>query len=206
VTRQADFSGDEWAVLTNAVVTAGLGMLVASRSGLVGKLRELLALSRRLTPQAVPVQFKRNELVLALLNDPAVRAVAPFTYLVHGDLPRLIATVSRAHLHVLTNCERAATLLAVKSPWAEADGVKRWLLWIARGVAEASGDRWLGLGRRVSTEEAGMLAQMSAALHVSPIVQVPSAAQLETLLGLTMHEGGGVSGGEGYGCSGGGDR
>src|SRR5262249_46991211 len=160
-----DFSGDEWAVLTNAVVTAGIRLLVGAPRGPLGELRVAPALSRGLAPPAGPRPVKSHRPVPALLHDPPPRSVAPLSFLLHGGLARLVATVSRAHLHVLTNCERAATLLAVKSPWAEADGVKRWLLWIARGVAEASGDRWLGLGRRVSTEEAGMLAQMSAALH-----------------------------------------
>ena len=209
MTRGAGYGGEEWALLTNAVEVVGLGMLGVSKSGLVGKLRELAALSRCLTRRALPIQFARNKLVLALLEGPHAHEPVsePLAYLSRDNMAGLIAAIVTSHLHMLNTCEQVAALLAAKAPLDEADGVKRWLLWIARSVAEASGDRWLGLGRKVSDAEARMLTQLAAALDISSIVRVPTVAQLDALLGPAPRGSGGVSGGsEGHGHGRGGGR
>ena len=193
MTRRADYTSDEWAMLTNVVELVGLGMLAVSKSGLFGKLRELTALSICLTPHAVPIQFKRNELVLSLLEEMRVQAVGPFSYLSRGDVSGLAVAVATARRRALASCARVAALLATRTSEAEADGVKRWLLRIARRVAEASGDRWLGLGRKVSAEEVGMLSQIATALQISLVAPVPTASELEVMLGLAPQDADGVS-------------
>lgn len=195
MSRQADFTSYEWIHLRETVEFVGLGMLAVSRSGPVGKLRELAALSSCLTIRALPLQFKRNELVLAVLEDAAVHPIGPRAYLPYGDLSGLMVAMAVARRNVLSYCERTAALLAAKSPRSEAEGWKRWLLWIARTVAEASGDRWLGRGRKVSDDEASMLNQIAAALHTSLVAAVPTASELETMLGLLPEDANGVSGG-----------
>jgi hypothetical protein len=57
-------------------------------------------------------------------------------------------------------------------------------------VAEASGDRWLGLGRRVNDREANMLDQIATALRISPDLRVPTVAELDALLGPAPYDSG----------------
>lgn len=178
MTRRTDYTSDEWALLETAVELVGLRMLSASRSGPIGKLRELAALSSCFTARTLPSQFKRNELVLSLLADIGLQASEPLS---SGDLRGLPLAIATARRRTLTYCEDVAKLLADKTPWAEADGVKRWLLWVARSVAAASGDGWLGWGRRVNEEEAGMLRQIAAALRISMNAAAPSASDLEAI-------------------------
>jgi len=194
VTRRADYTSNEWALLKRAVKLVGFAMLAVSKSGPVGKLREITMLSTCLTQRAVPLQFRRNELVLALLDDPDVQALRPFAYISRGETSSLIAAIATARPRLLTCCERVAVLLAEKTPWAEADGLKRWLLWVARSVAEASGDRWLGLGRKLSDVELQKLNEIATSLQISLVAPVPTASELEVMLGMKPQDANGVWG------------
>lgn len=195
MTRKGDYTRDEWALLTHAVELVELSMLAASRSGPIGKLRELTALSICLTPRAVPIQFQRNELVLSLLRENRMQDVGPFAFLARGDIGGLVVAIATARKQALTCCEHVAVLLAAKAPYAEADGFKRWLLYVARTIAEASGDRWLGLGRKLSDKEVNMLHQLATALQTSLVAPVPTPTELEAMLGLAPAEADGVTGG-----------
>jgi hypothetical protein len=195
VTQRADYTSSEWSLLTSAVVTVGLGMLAVSGAGLVGRLRELTTLSRRFSRLSMPIQFTRNELVVALLEDFSAptsdgQKSFPLAYLTRGDVAGLIMAVVRSRARMLSAREQVGDLLDDRTPWAEADGVKRWMLWIARSVAEASGDRWLGLGRRVNDREASMLDQIATALRISPDLRVPTVAELDALLGPAPYDSG----------------
>jgi len=175
VTHKSDYTPDEWALLTTTTEFIGLRMLSASRSGPIGKLRELAALSRCLTPRAIPDRFRQNELVRSLLEDIGTQDAVSFPPLSWSNVTDLAKAVVMARWQTLPYCQEVAALLADRTPWAEADDLKRWLLWLARSVAKASGDKWLGSGRRVSDEEAAMLRQIAESLQVSTIVTVPSA-------------------------------
>ncbi len=198
MSRKADFTPYEWAQLNEVIELVGLGMLAASGSGPIGKLREFTALSLCVRVSAVPIQFRRTELIQALVEDIRVHASGPSAYLIHGDLSGLIAAVAVARLNMLSSCGRIAALLAAKCPQSEAEDVKRWLLWIARTVAEASGHRLLGMGRKLSDNEAQMLDQIATALQTTVVAAVPSASDLEGMLGLAPQGANGVSGSEGY--------
>lgn len=178
MSRKADYTADEWALLITTTELVGLRMLSASRSGPIGKLRELFALSMCMTPRATPAQFVRNELVLSLLEDIHEASAEPLTL---HDVNRLVTALATARLRTLTYCEEVAVLLADRTPWAEADGVKRWLLWVASSVARASGDGWLGLGRKVSAEEVVLLSQIATSLHISAVGTIPTMFDLEAV-------------------------
>lgn len=188
MSRKADFSSYEWAYLKEAASLVGFGMIAVSKSGPIGKLREFATLSSCLTPNGIPGQFKHNELVVAVLDDIAGRSSGQRPYIfgswANTGLSGLLVGLAIAQRSMLLQCERVTMLLAAKSPQAEADGVKRWLLWVARAVAEASGDRWLGMGRKVSDEEFTMLNQIADALHIPPVEAAPTPAELEVMLGL----------------------
>lgn len=153
-------------------------MLAVSRSGPIGKLRELVALSACLTPQTVPARFRRNELVLALLEESDYEVSTAFRW---SGMSGVAGTIAAARLRALPSCENVAVLLMDKTPWAEADGVKRWMLWLATSVAKASSDGWLGFGRRVSAEEAALLRQIATSLRITMSDTVPSTGRLDSI-------------------------
>lgn len=166
--RRADCSDDESAELSGAALTIGLGMLATSRSGPIGKLREVIVLTRCLSLDTLPVQFQRNSLVLAALKSPVEQNPWLGMYIDPSSesLATLLAAIMIARLRLVRCCEHVAALLATKATPAEALGMKRWLWWIARQVAEASGDGFLGLGRKLSDEEARALTQIAVALQL----------------------------------------
>jgi hypothetical protein len=178
VTRRIDYTSDEWVLLTTTPELIGLRMLTVSRSGPIGKLRELVTLSACLTPQTVPARFRRNELVLALLEDSGFQTTKALSWSGMGGVAGAIAT---ARLWALPSCEKVAALLMDKTPWAEADGLKRWMFWLATSVAKASSDGWLGLGfgRRVSAEEVMALRQIATSLRLTTSDTVPSIGHLD---------------------------
>lgn len=192
MTCKVDYSTEEWELLTSVPEMVGLGMLAVSNAGLIGKLRELVVLSRCLSQSALPIEFAHNELALALLedSDAAERATQQdAASQSRGAVAELIEAMARARLRLLSRCEEVADLLAAKSPMDEADGVKRWLLWIGQRVAEASGERWFGLGRKMTDAKLNLLAEIAAALRISASMQVPTAAQLDALLGTAPFDG-----------------
>jgi len=178
VTRGTDFTSDEWALLSITPRLIGLKMLAVSRSGPIGKLREFVALSTCLTPQTVPTRFRRHELVLALLEESEYETSTAFA---RSGMSGVAEVMAAARLRALPSCENVAALLMDKTPWPEADGVKRWMLWLATSVARASRDGWLGLGRRVSAEEAALLRQIATSLHLTMADPAPSTGHLNSI-------------------------
>lgn len=172
MTTRADYTGEEWALLIDAPGMVGLGMLTGSRSGPVGKLREFLALRACLSLRKAPEEVRRNELIMAILAEQPVwnsEVTDPFTG--RGSLAPLISALIRARLFMLAHSAIVADLLADKTPYAEAQEIKRWLMWIARRVAGASGDRWLGTGHKISDREAALLDRLATSLRITTIVE-----------------------------------
>jgi hypothetical protein len=185
MSRQADFNIYEWTQLKETPRLVGLAMMAVSSSGPIGKVREFVALSSCLTPEAVPEQFRGNELVMAIVDDYHVETSSLLGRLLRSDngLSGLLGALLVARRNVLEYCESVTALLAARSPQAEAEGVRRWLLWVARRVADASGDRWLGMGRKVSFEEASMLSRIAEALGFPIVEAAPTPDELEAMLG-----------------------
>ncbi|MGH2514441.1 MAG: hypothetical protein ACRDHP_02190 [Ktedonobacterales bacterium] len=123
-----------------------------------------------------------------MIEDTRVQDFGPFAYLARGDVRGMRAAIADARLRTPTYCEWVAALLAAKTTWTEMDGVKRWLLWVATSIAEASGDGWLGIGRKVSGEEVKMLHQIASSLGIAMIAPVPTATELEVMLGLAPRD------------------
>ena len=168
-------------------------MLAVSANSPIRKLRELNTLSSCLTLRVVPPQYQRNELVLALLEDVDRRALRRSVFHSRGNVNKLTVAIADARRHMIASCGHAASLLADKAPYAEADGVKRWLLWIATTVAAANGNRRAGMGQMASEEAPSMLTQVATSLGISTVARAPTPAELELLLGLAPTCDSGVS-------------
>ncbi len=183
--RRADYSSEEWALLASAPEIIGLGMLGVSRSGPVGKLRELLILRSCLQAHTIPLEFRQNSLVMDILGDSSARPHKPLTPPSTDDSwATLIVMVIAARLHMLEYSEEVAALIADRAPRDEAAGLKRWLMLIARRVAGASGDGWLGMGPKVSDVENAMLQQLSMSLQITTVDAAPTPAELEAMFNM----------------------
>lgn len=179
VTAKADYTDAEWKLLLSAMAMVGFSMMAVSRSGTIGKLWELAMLHDCLLPDRVPAQFRHNELVMALVRDfhsPAPATIAPMDTIEQTPATSGAAAAPRT---AIACCELVAQILASKTPVLEADGYKRWLMWIARSVAEAPGQGLLHHRRAMSREEEELLQMISTALHVSLFPPVPTASDLD---------------------------
>ncbi|HEU5348158.1 MAG TPA: hypothetical protein VFU63_06060, partial [Ktedonobacterales bacterium] len=144
----------------------------------VGKLRELLALRRCLRIQTAPEAAQRNSLIRAILMDQTIRNHEfAGSRSARGSFVSLLGAIIEARLYLLVHSEMVANLLADKTPYDEAQEVKRWLMWIARRVAEASGDGWLGTGQKISGTEDAMLDQLASSLRIVTIVDALASVE-----------------------------
>ena len=165
---KVDYSADEWKLCLKAPVMAGLVVVSASPSGPLGVLRELFAVSKIVTDTRTRLQGDAaNALLSAIVAELAsadgrTQAVDP------AELRGLGTEQLRAH--ALDACRALAALLDEKASAGEAEGVKRWLVGIARSTAEAAKEGgFLGFGgTQVSEKERGAIRDVSAALGIAP--------------------------------------
>lgn len=182
MTGIAEYTGDEWALLTGAPEIVGFGMLAMSGSGPVGKLREFLALRACLQLRGVPADLRQYQIIRAVLAGVHAAIHGPRTFLSAGGNPAdLLATLIAPRPYMLEYSERIATLLEHTAPHDEADGFKRWLMWIARRVSAASGAGWLGTGTKMSDDENGVLNQLAESLHLVTAADVAATVEADTL-------------------------
>jgi hypothetical protein len=159
-------------------------MLTVSRSGPAGKLREFLALRKCLNIEKAPDEVRDNQLIIAILAEQSSRNRELTDSLsARGDPVRVLRDVLVARMRMLGHSEEVAAVLADRSPYNEARAVKRWLMWIAQRVARASGDRWLGMGQKISDAENAMLDRLGASLGTVTIVEALPSTELEVRLG-----------------------
>lgn len=163
----AEYTADEWALLTGAPEIVGFGMLAVSGSGPLGKLREFLALRACLRLRGVPADLRRHQIIRAVLAGTHTTIHGPRALFSPGGTPIELLTTFIAPLpYMLTYSERIAALLEHTATRDEAEGFKRWLMWIARRVASASGAGWLGTGTKMSDTENGTLNLLAESLHL----------------------------------------
>jgi hypothetical protein len=143
--RKTDFSQDEWQVLFAAAPMAGLGVSAASPSGPFGVVKEMFSVGMALAE--VIKKGSDNSLVKAIADDMQARGTKP-------ERPKGVNSPEDALRAVLEHMAKVSDIVAKKAP-AEADGYKRWLVDVAKRVAEASNEGgFLGFGgEKVSASE-----------------------------------------------------
>jgi hypothetical protein len=135
-------------------------VIVSDLSGSIGVAREFLSMA-----QAVEETGQRrnpNELVAALVADLQTPQGE------HAEETEDLTDISEARTKALAESQEIAALLARRSPPAEAEGFKRWMLSIARRVSEAAREGGvLGIGSKlVSEKETTMIGELAEALGV----------------------------------------
>jgi len=159
---KTDFTADEWKLLLESVMMAGIAVTAADPSGLWGTLKESFASAQTLASG----KAGSSDLIRALVADFETsegRGIARdgLKETLKGSQPAEIKAKSIEALR------QAAALLDAKAP-GDAGAVKAWLRQISHNVAEASKEGgFLGFGGvKVSEAETATLGEIDAALKV----------------------------------------
>jgi hypothetical protein len=162
---KTDFTPDEWKLLLQSPLVAGIAISAADPSGLIGMMKESMASARALIAAAS-----------AAGSDALVKAVAADFETADGrgiaqaGVKAAVAGASKPAdivAKALDSLKSAAALLDAKGG-ADAGPFKTWLAGVAKSVAEAAPEGgFLGFGgTQVSEAEKATVAQVAAALGV----------------------------------------
>jgi hypothetical protein len=158
MSKQSDYTPEEWKTVSAAPVLAGLLVSASDMSGPIGIVKEAMAVVKAVTESAASTS---SELIKTLAEETKARGGKP-------EMPELPADREGVGAALIDTCKRAAGLVAQKSA-TEAEEYKRWLVSLARKTAEASKEGgFLGIGGTVvSDEESSAVNQLASALGVS---------------------------------------
>ena len=159
---KTDFTADEWKLLLESVMMAGIAVTAADPSGLWGTLKESFASAQTLASG----KAGSSDLIRALVADFETsegRGIARdgLKETLKGSQPAEIKAKSIEALR------QAAALLDAKAP-GDAGAVKAWVRQISHNVAEASKEGgFFGFGGvKVSEAETATLGEIDAALKL----------------------------------------
>jgi hypothetical protein len=154
MTRKADFNAEEWSVVVEGPLYAGMRVISAERGG---TLRESLALGR--VYKAAREEQGKSELLDELVKSPP--SVDPSRVREEGAD---VATVATERLRA------AMAILEAKTTPEELDAYKRFVMTVAQAAASAHKEGgFLGIGgKEVSDAENRALDEVSAALGSPP--------------------------------------
>ena len=127
MSKQTDYTPEEWKTISAAPVLAGLLVSVSDMSGPIGLTKEAFAVVKGVTESSASTS---NELIKTLAEQIKARGGKP-------EMPQLPDDREGVRSALIDTCQRAAAVVAQKSA-PEADEYKRWLVSLARKTAEAS--------------------------------------------------------------------
>lgn len=162
MTDKSNFTPEEWKLLLESVMMAGIAVTAADPSGLLGMLKESMASGRalvqaRLDPRSGPL----IKAVVADFETPQGQSVA------RDSLREKLVGRNPAELNAqcIETMRQAGALIDSKAP-DDAPAFKGWLREISQHVAEASKEGgFLGIGGvPVSDAERAALTEISSAL------------------------------------------
>lgn len=157
--QKTDFSPDEWQVLFAAAPMVGLGISAASPNGPFGVVKEMFSVGMALAE--VVQKGSDNALVKAIADDMRARGTK-------AEGVKGVKTPEDARRAVLEHMTKVSDIVAKQAP-AEAEGFKRWLVEVAKRVAEASTEGgFLGFGgEKVSAGERDAIQAIAEKLGVT---------------------------------------
>ncbi|HWV54267.1 hypothetical protein [Pseudorhodoplanes sp.] len=165
MTDKSNFSPDEWKLLLESVMMAGMAVSAAEPSGLWGLLKESFASGTALAK--VNLAESGNPLIKAVVADFETsegRSAA------RDGIKAKLAGASAPEIkkRSIETLSQAAALLDAKAP-ADAAAFKAWLREISQGVAEAATEGgFAGFGGvQVSDAEKATLEEISSALKLA---------------------------------------
>lgn len=173
MTTQAQFTNDEWKILSDAPVQIGSAVAAASPSGLVGSAKEGMFIVNNMSNAARHYPGNRLIQTVAPQGINSTQAMG-WAHIARGMLMGSEASMVRSE--GVEICRRVDHILEQKANPQEASEFKRWLMEIGEGVAQASsegGGGFMGTGAgggasAISTEEGQTLRDMAIALKFQP--------------------------------------
>jgi hypothetical protein len=158
MSKQSDYTPEEWKTISAAPVMAGLFVSTADMSGPIGLAKEAIAVSKAFMESASNAS---NELIKSISEGIKARGGKP-------DMPDLPSTREGTHKALVEGCKQAAAIVMSKSP-TEADEYKSWLVSIADRTSQASKEGgFLGIGGTlVSDSETSAVSELASALGVT---------------------------------------
>jgi len=162
MTDKSNFTPEEWKLLLESVMMAGIAVTAADPSGLWGMLKESIASGRALVQaQLDPRSGPLIKAVVADFQTPQGQSIA------RDGLREKIVGRNPAELHAqcIETLRQAGALIDSKAP-DDAAAFKGWLRDLSQHVAEASTEGgFLGIGGvLVSDAEKATLTEISSAL------------------------------------------
>jgi hypothetical protein len=159
MSTKADYTPDQWKAIAAAPVLAGLYITISDASGLVGITKEAMAVGKAISTAAAT---SPSELVKSLGESVKAAGGRPEM----PELPRRNAAETKSA--IMKVLQEAKAAVATQSP-AEADEYTKWVLSVAKSVAEASKEGgFLGFGgMQVSADEEASLKELSGGLGVN---------------------------------------
>lgn len=158
MSKKSDYTHEEWLLLKETPVVAGVAVMVAGKDG-HSTVKERSSLMKALALGAQ--DYPQHELIQALLvEDEWGDAMETHLNTYGPKAPAELAELAAE------KCRQAADILAQKAGADEAQPYKQWVYAISRVVANASKEgSFLGIGgQRISAEEQALLDQLSASL------------------------------------------
>lgn len=154
MTRKSGFNAEEWAVVVDGPLYAGMRVISADRGG---TLRESLAMGRAY--QAAREQHGESDLLDELVKSPS-----------SIDPDRLREAEGNIAVVASEQLREAIRILEARSTPAELDAYKRFVMTVAQAVASAHKEGgFLGIGGRdISDAENEALDEISSALGPPP--------------------------------------
>ena len=161
MTTRANYTPDEWKTLMLAPVQAGMTVMLADHSGLVGSAQETMALYNA-TNKSVARQYADNPLIKDLLAGDN-KDMQNFVFQTVGTYIKDANARQQMKPQTLQMCSRVASILKQKAAPQEAMGYKQWLLDVSSYVANAAKEEG---GEKVSPVEAATIKEIANALDV----------------------------------------
>jgi hypothetical protein len=160
VAQKSDFTAEEWKALVGAMPMVGMAVAVASPSGPIGLVKEMMSIGMAIAD--VLRNGSPTPLINAMIEDLKARNTKP-------EAPAGIATPAEAEAAALAALKNVSEIVGRKCGLAEATAYKQWLLALGHRVAEASNEGgFLGIGGvRVSDAEKAALGRIAASLNIS---------------------------------------
>jgi hypothetical protein len=163
MTNKSNFTPDEWKLLLESVMMAGIAVTAAEPSGLWGLLKEGFASGNAL--MKAKMDPGTNELIKAVVADFSQAPSAT-----RDDLKQKLSGSKPAEIkaNCIETLRQAGAVLDAKAP-GDAAAFKGWLREISQHVAEASKEGgFLGIGGvPVSEAEKATLTEISSALKLA---------------------------------------
>jgi hypothetical protein len=175
MTSRNNYTEDEWKVLSDAPLVVGGAVLAVAPSGVVGTIKEGMAIVNGMTHAAQ--RYPNNQLIQELVPKGVSREQIDMwvevvrTMMLRAEPESLKAAGTQV-------CQKVAMILHSKADPQEADEFKRWLLEIGENVANAANEN-RNVGVSVSPQEAEVLSLMSSALGVTHIPSPPSSGSYQ---------------------------